>query len=114
MYQFIINYIKSMFSGSAKMPSYVIKTISPGHYDVSVVLPAVGTQHYKLDFDAVNNTFSLTGKVAIIGDDVGMPISFFSQMINDAFSKFISDNVIKMKMKEQLRNMKVQHEINSK
>lgn len=104
----------SMFGSSTKMPSYTVTTLSPGHYDVAVVLPAVGTQHYKLDFDATNNTFSLTGKVAIIGDDAGMPVSFFAQMINDAFSKFISDNVIKMKMKEQLRNMKVAHEINSR
>ena len=114
MFQKIFDMIKRLFVGSAKMPTYTITTLSPGHFDIAVVLPAVGTQHYKLDFDAANNTFSLTGKVAIIGDDAGMPIAFFSQMINDAFSAWVNDNVVKMKLSEQLSKMKVQHKINSK
>lgn len=114
MFQSILDMLKKMFMSGTKMPSYNITTLSPGRYDVAVILPAVGTQHYKLDFDANTNSFNLSGKVAIIGDDAGMPASFFSQVINDAFSKWVNDNVVKMKLSEQLSKMKVQHKINSK
>lgn len=111
MFNFIVEWLKKMFLGVSKKPEYKITEVSSGVYDIAVVLPAVGTLHYSMKFDAVNDTFTLSGKIAIVGDDAGFPIAAFQGMINDAFSSWVSDNVVKVKLADHVCNMKIKHQI---
>ena len=106
----LVNWIKSLFSGVVwTKPSYVVTQVSPGHYDIAITLSALGTQHLALVFDATSDTFSLSGKVSVIGPDAGLPFSYFSDMINQAFVNFISSTVVANKVAEHRAKLMKQH-----
>lgn len=96
---------KYFSGGGTTKVNYVVNNLGNGKYDIVVSLPAFGKQHYTVVFDEVSDTFTLSGKIAVVGEDSGFPVSAFSEMINSAFQSWVANVFIRTKLSEHRYKM---------
>lgn len=71
-------------------PLYTINQVDEGHYDISINITGLGSQHFSLL--VMGDEFLFKGKLAVIGSGASFPFSLVAALVNNAFRKWITQS----------------------
>lgn len=89
------NFAKFDFS----KPQYRLTRVGTGQYDITLNLSGFGTQHFSLAI--VGDTFTVSGKMALVGDNPNFPISLVAGLINSTVAKWIAQTTDTLATRDQ-------------
>ena len=72
-------------------PQYKITKISDNNYDIMMSLTGMGVQHYNLVLK--DDTFQLSGKVAVVGSGAAFPVTLIGDLINKTVDNWLKNTV---------------------